>query len=193
MLSSGMDDRLERLRRSLLDCPVIKRGDYDYFIHPLVDGIPFIESRLLDQVADEMIERAASGYERIVTVEAMGIPLGTAMSLKTGIPLSIIRKRPYYLVGEHVIDQSTGYSKGQLYINGLTQGMKVLLIDDVLSTGGTLRAVVTGLRETGVDIADIIILVEKSDIRQVLEQELGIGIKVLCKIEIENGRVVLLR
>ena len=188
-----MADRLELLRKSLTDCPVIKRGEYDYFIHPLVDGVPFIESELLAQVTDEMVRMAPQGFERVVTVEAVGIPLGTMVSQKTGVPLNIIRKRPYFLENEHVIDQSTGYSKGKLYINGLFKGMKVLLIDDVLSTGGTIRAVIKGLQEVGVDILDVIILVEKSDIRETLEEELGVKIKTMSKIEIVNGEVRVLR
>jgi adenine phosphoribosyltransferase len=187
------EDRLERFRQSLLDCPVIKRGEYDYFIHPLVDGIPFIEHDLLDEVTDEIIEIANPGYERIVTVEAMGIPLGSVVSLKTSIPLNIIRKRPYFMEDEHVIDQATGYSKGKLYINGLKPGMKVLVVDDVLSTGGTVRAVIKGLLEVGVDILDVVILVEKSDIKEELEEELDIKIKTMSKIDIVDDKVVLIR
>ncbi len=188
-----MSHRLDSFRRSLLDCPVIKRGEYDYFIHPLVDGVPIIDPSILTDVTDEIIEMAPEGYERIVTIEAMGIPLGVLVSEKTGIPLNIIRKRPYYLDGEHIIDQATGYSKGKLYINGLEAGMKVILVDDVLSTGGTIKAVIKGLQEMGVEILDVIILVEKSDVRQELEDELGVSIKTLGKIEIKDGKVVIIR
>jgi adenine phosphoribosyltransferase len=187
------EDRLALLRSTLLECPVIKRGEYDYFVHPLVDGIPLIEPKLLDLVTDEIIDIASPGYERVVTVEAMGIPLGSVVSMKTGVPLNIIRKRPYQLEKEHVIDQATGYSKGKLYINGLDPGMKVLLIDDVLSTGGTIRAVIRGLKEVGVEILDIIILVEKSDIKEEVEEEFDVHIKTLAKIDIQDDSVVLIR
>lgn len=183
---------LEEFERSLLECPVIKRGEYDYFVHPLVDGIPLIEPEILNEIGEEIIKLASPDLERIVTVEAMGIPLASVVSLKTGIPFTIIRKRPYGMEDEFVIDQSTGYSKGKLYINGLKPGMKVILVDDVLSTGGTLRAVVNGLKKVGVDILDIIILVEKSDIRPSLEEELGQKIRVLSKIEIVDGKVRIL-
>jgi len=186
-------DRLAAFRRSLLDCPVIKRGEYDYFIHPLVDGVPFIEPALLDEVTDHILDISTPGFEQIVTVEAMGIPLGTLVSLKSGIPMNIIRKRPYFLEGEHIIDQATGYSKGKLYINGVKPGMKVLLVDDVLSTGGTIKAVIKGLLEMGVIIQDIIILVEKSNVKEEIEHELNVTITTLSKIDIVDGKVKLIR
>jgi len=31
---------LERLRASLKDCPIVRFGDYEYFVHPITDGIP---------------------------------------------------------------------------------------------------------------------------------------------------------
>ena len=39
---------------------------------------------------------------------------------------------------EFVIDQTTGYSKGEIYLNDIGKGDRVLLVDDVVSTGGTL-------------------------------------------------------
>jgi adenine phosphoribosyltransferase len=187
-----MKDRLRALKQSLLDSPIVKRGDYDYFVHPLVDGIPKIDPTLLKEIAEEIDLRSKKGYERIVVVEAMGIPLGAALSLRNKVPFTIIRKRPYMMDNEVTVDQHTGYSKGNLYINGLKPGMKVLLIDDVISTGGTIKAVVKGLRSLKVEIVDIVILVEKGNVRERLEHDIGQGITVLTRIEVRGGRVVLL-
>jgi len=182
-------DALSKFKRSLLDSIVIKRGDYDYFVHPMTDGIPYLEPDLLRSVCEEIMRVADPGYDRIVVVEAMGIPMGCALSLLTGKPFTVIRKRPYGLCGEKALDQSTGYSKGTLFINGLAMGDKVLLVDDVLSTGGTISAVLGGLRDLGVVVVDIVVAVEKSDVRALLEAEHGVRIKALTKIDIKNGQV----
>ena len=42
---------LDKLRESLADVQVIKKGDYSYFIHPLADGIPSISADLLNEIA----------------------------------------------------------------------------------------------------------------------------------------------
>ncbi|MCK5661559.1 MAG: adenine phosphoribosyltransferase, partial [Methanosarcinales archaeon] len=131
---------LPLLTKSLIESPIVKRGEYNYFINPITDGVPMIEPALVDEVADKFHSMMSQDADVILTVEAMGIPVGTALSLKTGLPLAIVRKRPYLLPDEVLINQETGYSKGELYLNGIKKGDRVLIVDDVISTGGTLNA-----------------------------------------------------
>src|SRR5512137_283043 len=135
---------LERLKKSLLEAPVFKRGEYNYFIHPITDGVPEIKPDLIREVAGYIVRIADLEVEKIVTIEAMGIPICMALSLITDIPLVIIRKKKYGLPGEIELSQVTGYSKSQLYLNGVKQGDKVIVVDDVVSTGGTLLATLGG-------------------------------------------------
>ena len=64
------------------------------------------------------------------------MPLALMLSLQLGIPFTIIRKREYGLPGEVSIEQVTGYSKSKMYVNGLKKSDRVVIVDDVLSTGG---------------------------------------------------------
>lgn len=41
---------METLRRTLEDAPVITRGKYEYFVHPVTDGIPLVEVKSLIDV-----------------------------------------------------------------------------------------------------------------------------------------------
>lgn len=180
----------EKLLQSLATAPVVKKGDYDYFVHPLCDGVPSIDPELLREVCREVIEVADVDATKILTAEAMGIPIGTALSLASGLPLTIIRKRPYGLPGEIEVEQETGYSKGNLYINGIEKGDRVLLVDDVVSTGGTLRCIMQALAKAGVDVVDIVVVFEKGEGKARLEKELGCTIKTLLRIDVRDGRVV---
>ena len=82
-----------------------------------------LSPELLKEVSDEMKKhiKKCGKFDSIVTMEAMGIPLASALSLDMGIPFTIIRKREYGLPGEVSVEQVTGYSKSKLYINGLTE------------------------------------------------------------------------
>lgn len=183
----------ELLRRSLLEAPVVDFGGYSYFVHPLCDGIPAIEPDLLREMAEDVTRIAdLDGADRIVTVEAMGIPLSIALSLRTGIPVSVVRKRRYGLPGEREIGQETGYSKGRLYVNGLREGDRIVFVDDVISTGGTLRPLLDAFREAGIVVQDVVVAIEKGDGRALIEKEYGIRVKTLQRMAVENGRVVLL-
>ena len=46
------DERFEILRRSIIEAPVIMKGEYPYFIHPLSDGVPIQSAELLAAARD---------------------------------------------------------------------------------------------------------------------------------------------
>ena len=175
---------MKKLEESLRNAPIFKKGEYNYVIHPITDGIPFIEPSLLEEVVNEILKEMPSCH-RIVTMEAMGIPLATLLSVKTGIPFTIIRKRKYGLPEEREVIQKTGYSEKKLYINGLEKGMEVIIVDDVLSTGGTLIAVVKCLKEMGVKIKGIFMAINKGNRREI-EEKIGMKIKTVVDIEVNH-------
>jgi adenine phosphoribosyltransferase len=184
---------LKHLEKSLYEAPIVKKGDYDYVIHPLTDGVPYIAPELLKEVTDEMKKhiKKCGKFDRIVTMEAMGIPLATSLSLDLGIPFTIIRKRQYGLPGEVSVEQVTGYSKSKMYINGLKKGDTVILVDDVLSTGGTLKAVLYVLKEIGVIVKGVFIAVYKGTCKEEITKTYAIPITTIVDIDIVEGNVLI--
>lgn len=183
---------LDVLKKSLIECPVVKKGDYFYFVHPISDGVPLVEPELLNSIMDYIVDNFdLSNVDKIVGVEAMGIPLATALSLKTGIPFVVIRKRSYGLDGEHQVHQQTGYGHSELYINNISKDDNILLIDDVVSTGGTLISVISALDEIGVNIDNIILPIEKDDGKKIVEEATNYKINTLVKIKMVDGKVTI--
>jgi adenine phosphoribosyltransferase len=180
---------LEKLRKSLQESPVVKKGDYDYFVNPITDGVPPMDPELLREVVERMMQIGHFDCDMIIAPEAMGIPLAVSLSLQTGIPYCVVRKRRYDLPGEMIIAQKTGYSTSEMSINGLKAGDRVVIVDDVLSTGGTLKVLITALKEMGVQIIDVMVVVEKGDGKADLEKEIGVSIKTLIKVEMCDGKV----
>ncbi len=180
---------LERLRHSLENAPVVKFQDYDYFVFSIADGIPTIEPDLFKDVIDAMAEKIEGQYDKIVTAEAMGIHLAAGLSLKTGKPFTIIRKRKYGLPDEKEFDQETGYSSRKMYINGLKKGDRVVLLDDLISTGGTIIGILRALGQMGVEVVDVIIVIDKGEGRKKVEEKFGIKVKTLVGIDIADGKV----
>jgi len=183
---------IDVLKKSLLESPIIKKGGYQYVVHPITDGIPEIKNDLLNEVVNEMYKRIkkCGKFDKIVTIEAMGIPLATALSLKMKIPFVIIRKRTYGLPGELDVEQTTGYSKSKLYINGLKKGDKIVIVDDVLSTGGTLVAVVSALKKIGVVILGIYIAINKGNALDDIINKYDVNLEVLIDIDVVDGKVI---
>ncbi|MBM4248053.1 MAG: adenine phosphoribosyltransferase [Euryarchaeota archaeon] len=183
-------DAIGTLRRSLERSDVIRVGRYHYFVHPVSDGIPSLEPALLEGLAAEMASRVDGSFDRVLTVEALGIPIATALSLRLGKPLTVVRKKRYGLPGEVAAPCSTGYATFTLYLNGVGRGQRLLFVDDVLSTGGTLRAVARAVREAGATLSDALVVIEKGRSREGLERELGMPVKSLVRVDITKGKVV---
>jgi adenine phosphoribosyltransferase len=181
---------LEKLVKSLVEAPVVKKGEYDYFVHPITDGVPLVEADLLQEVAEAVSKFGNMDVDKIVCVEAMGIHLATAISLLTAIPFVVVRKRFYGLDGEVAVHQTTGYSEGELYINGLKKGDRVFLVDDVVSTGGTMTSVIKALQRIETEIVDVMAIIEKGDGREFVVKETGTNVKTLVRANVVNGKVV---
>ncbi len=180
------------MKKSLEASPIVKMGTYDYFVHPVTDGIPQMDPMILAEVLDAIKEIADFHCDIIVAPEAMGIPLAVPLSLELGIPYNVVRKKRYGLPGELSVCQVTGYSKCEMYVNGIGKGDKVIVVDDVVSTGGTLLAVLKALKHIGAEIVDVIVVVEKGDSKAALEKELGLRIKSLVKVDVVQGRLKVL-
>ena len=182
---------MEQLKESLLAAPIIEKEGYHYFVHPISDGVPMLRPELLREIVIKIIRKAElDDVDKIVTPAAMGIHISTAVSLMTDIPLVVVRKRQYGLDGEVALSQVTGYSENEMYVNDVYEGDRVLVIDDVLSTGGTLAALTGALEDIGADICDIVCVIKKDEGENKL-QAAGYDAKTLINVVVEDGEVVI--
>ncbi|MBC64626.1 MAG: adenine phosphoribosyltransferase [Euryarchaeota archaeon] len=188
-------DPLTILHESLRGSPIIWKGEYPYFIHPISDGIPRMDAEVLRATRDLIVESVDwTNIDLIVTVEAMGLPLLAAVGDATGKPTVVIRKRSYGMEGETRVDVSTGYSQSTVYINDIKPGERILIVDDVISTGGTLEPLLETLENMGVILQDIVIAIEKGDGRERLNNERPEWpVRSLARIDIIDGKVEIVK
>ena len=182
---------LDEVKKSLEASPIIKKGEYNYFVNPISDGVPAMDPKMLRELTLSVHKHADLNVDKIVAVEAMGIHLATALSLATDIPFVVIRKRQYGLEGECEVYQKTGYGSSNLYVNDLHPGESILLIDDVVSTGGTFIALINTLEDMGLDVKSIVAVIEKGDGKELVEKETGKEILSIVKLDVIDGKVVI--
>ena len=187
-------DPLTILQDSLRGAPIIWKGEYPYFIHPISDGIPRMDPDVLSATRDLVVSMVDwSEIDLIVSVEAMGLPLLAAVGEASGKPTLVIRKRSYGMKGEVEVNVSTGYSESTTYINDIKPGERILIVDDVISTGGTLEPILEAIEGIGAKLQDIIIAIEKGNGRERLSIERPEWpIRTLARIDIVDGRVEIL-
>ena len=191
--TTTIDMRVELLKESVVNAPVVWKEGYPYFVHPLSDGVPRQTSELLSAARDLVAENVDwESIDLILGIEAMGIPLAAALCLTSGKPLVIGRKRQYGLPGEVSIDQSTGYSKGEIYLNDIPKGARVLIVDDVVSTGGTLHPILQAVDRMGAIVQDCWIVFEKGDGMDKIRTTGDWPLNSLVKIEMQDEKIVIL-
>ena len=189
-----MNESMDVIKQSLQNSPILWKGDYPYFIHPLTDGVPRIESKVLKSVIDVVYEMVNwKNIDIILGIEAMGLPICSPLALKAEKPLVVCRKRSYGMDSEVKISQETGYSKGELFLNDISPNERVLIVDDVLSTGGTMRAVFDGVIRAGATTSHMITLVEKGEGMKNLQNDYpDIKIESIIKLEMDGDNIILL-
>tara|TARA_B100000902_G_C27205915_1_gene861632 strand:- start:16 stop:582 length:567 start_codon:yes stop_codon:yes gene_type:complete len=188
-----MDNLNNTLRESLQNSPVVWKGDYAYFVNPLSDGVPRLNYELMNLVVKSIINMVDwDEVDLILGIEAMGLPISTLLAYEMKKPMVVVRKRSYGLDGEICVNQSTGYSKGDLFINDLEPGERILIVDDVLSTGGTMNSIIDGVKKSKAIISKIIIIFEKGDGLKKLKEKTNENMESLIRVDMDGENVVFL-
>lgn len=137
---------------------------------PLFEVKPGLKIAILNILGDtELVEAAARGlaaklaatqYDLLVTAEAKSIPLIHALSVQTRKPYIVLRKayKPY--MGDAIQAETLSITTGApqtLFLDekdrDLAHGKKVVLVDDVISTGSTLQGMRLVLGKAGAEVA----------------------------------------
>ena len=76
-------------------------------------------------------------------------------------------------------------------MNDLHAGEKILLIDDVVSTGGTIIALLNTLKDLGLEIKSTVAVIEKGEGKNIVKKETGVDVLSIVKLDVIDGKVVI--
>jgi adenine phosphoribosyltransferase len=121
------------------------------------------DAQLMRDIIEEMLTFARSvDAQVIVGMESRGFLFGVPLAMEMGLPFAPARKPgklPYKTVGfEYELEYGT--NRLELHIDALQPGQRVLVVDDLLATGGTADATARIVRELGGEVAGFTFLVE---------------------------------
>ncbi|CAN5194034.1 adenine phosphoribosyltransferase [soil metagenome] len=122
----------------------------------------FADGAAFKQVTDALLEPFAGRVDAVAGVEARGFILAAAAAYALGVGTLLIRKAgklPRAVLGE---DYALEYGSARLEVHQgeLPPGSRVLILDDVLATGGTLRAAKSLVERAGWSVAGIAVVLE---------------------------------
>ncbi|NEA63021.1 adenine phosphoribosyltransferase [Streptomyces sp. SID12488] len=142
--------------RDVADYP--KPGVMFKDITPLLAD-PAAFTALTDALADIAVR---SGATKIVGLEARGFILGAPVAVRAGlgfIPVRKAGKLPGATLSQ-AYDLEYGSAEIEVHAEDLNAGDRVLVIDDVLATGGTAEASLQLIRRAGAEVAGVAVLME---------------------------------
>jgi adenine phosphoribosyltransferase len=101
-------------------------------------------------------------YDRIVGLDARGFPMAGALSAMTGKPFAMARKKGK-LPGETIhTEYELEYGTDELHLqsDSVLEGDRVLVIDDVIATGGTLEAATSLIERMNGEVVGILSIMD---------------------------------
>ena len=152
-------EMLETLRARVRDVPDFpKKGIIFKDITPILqDGVLFRASidLFLEQCRGKKIDK-------VVGIDARGFLFGSAVAYELGIGFVPLRKKGRLPFKTETASYTLEYGEAEmeLHIDAITAGERIVLIDDLLATGGTSASAVTLIKKVGGELIQAIFLIE---------------------------------
>ena len=159
-----------------------------------IDGVMFRDITTLLQDSEglrESIDQLVNRYkdlqiDKIVAIEARGFILGAPLAYLLNIGLVLIRK-PGKLPSETINQEyklEYGSDMVEIHIDAIKKGEKVLIVDDLIATGGTAEAAVRLIQKVQGEIVECCFIIDLPDLGGSKKLEkMGQKVFTLCEFE----------
>lgn len=122
----------------------------------------------LASTIDQLVELAGQvgPVDAVLGIEARGFILGPAIALRLGVGFIAVRKAGKLPAETHSTSYDLEYGSAtlEMHVGALAPGARVLVVDDVLATGGTMLAAAELVQQAGGVVAGNLVLIELADL-----------------------------
>lgn len=152
------------LRSKIREIPNFPReGILFYDITTLLKDAEAVQ-RVVDKIADFY---EGEGIQKVVAIESRGFILGAPVAYKLGVGFVPVRKSGKLPSDVYEAKYSLEYGSGALAIHqdAISPGERIVIVDDLLATGGTISATIELVKQLGADVVGVAFLVELSQLK----------------------------
>jgi adenine phosphoribosyltransferase len=141
-------------------------------------------------VTNALVDRYAGKVDKVAAIEARGFIFGAAIAQALGVGFVPVRKPgklPHTAIG-HDYALEYGTNRVELHVDGVAPGERVVVVDDLLATGGTMGAALALLGQVGAHIVECAFVIDLIDVggRARLEKS-GVKVFALCEYTEDEG------
>jgi adenine phosphoribosyltransferase len=155
-MGSGTLEQLRAAVRDVSDFP--KKGVVFKDITPILSDPVLFRASI-----DLFLERCrGKNIDKIAGIDARGFLFGSTVAYELGLGFVPIRKRGKLPFRTEIAKYSLEYGEAEMemHIDAMTAGERVVLVDDLLATGGTSAAAAVLIRKAGGDLVEALFLIE---------------------------------
>jgi adenine phosphoribosyltransferase len=154
-----MTDKLDRLRAGIRDVPDFPKKGIIF-----KDITPILSDRALFRASIDLFLEQCRGkkIDKVVGIDARGFLFGSTVAYELGVGFVPIRKRGKLPYKTEVAKYSLEYGEAEMemHIDAMMRGERVVLVDDLLATGGTSAAAATLIAKVGGELLEAQFLIE---------------------------------
>jgi adenine phosphoribosyltransferase len=177
--------------------PALRTGKHLTTVNEFTDQIPALRPGLLCEARDRLLALGPlEPTDKLLVEEDKGAILGAAVSLATGLPLAVARWYPYDLGQANPdlpspaieVPLDSEYFTGSLFVNGIDRNDRVTIVDDTISTGGTLAALISAVHKAGATISEVRVVVEKAATGGIerIQTQFGIPVRSVLRVDVDE-------
>lgn len=146
---------LKQLVRNIPDFP--KPGILYRDITPVL-----ADPRALRYVVDTFAQRYRGRVDAVVGIESRGFIVGTPVAYALGVGVALVRKAGKLPWDKHAVSYELEYGSDtlEMHTDALSHGSRVLVVDDLLATGGTAGATVGLVQKLGAHVVECAFIIE---------------------------------
>jgi orotate phosphoribosyltransferase len=136
---------------------------HEYFDKYLFEADPV----LLADLATALVDLVPSGIDALAGLELGGIPIATMLSQRTGLPARFVRK------------QAKEYGTCRLAEGGEIAGQRLLIVEDVVTSGGAILDAAVELRTQGATLGPVVCVIDRESGGRENLAEVGLELRAL--------------